>query len=230
VCGASTTQDTLSPELRAAFLDIGRTLPALWPTEVLSQPQRKALLRCLIEKVVVLRSPRDEVQTRIVWKGGATTTLTVPVTVGAFADLQGAAAMEQQILTLFAAGHTDDAIAAQLTQQGYRSPQRPSVLPSTVQTIRLKHGLMQRRHQSHPRRKAGYLTIPQLAKCLGVSTYWLHDRIQNGRIQIAKDPAMGVYLFPDHPTTLEQLRQLQTDPATCVSFTSTGQGRVSVQS
>jgi hypothetical protein len=28
----------------------------------------------------------------------------------------------------------------------------------------------------------------------------------------------GVYLFPDHPTTLEQLRQLQADPATRVSF------------
>jgi DNA invertase Pin-like site-specific DNA recombinase len=211
-------QDVLSPELRAAFLDIGRTLPDLWSTEVLSQPQRKALLRCLIDKVVVHRSPRDEVQTRIVWKGGATTTFAVPVTVGAFTDLQGAAAMEQQIRTLFAAGHTDDAIATQLTQQGYRSPQRSYVLPSTVQTIRLKHGLMQRRHQSHPRRKAGYLTIPQLAQHLGVSKYWLHDRIQNGHIQIAKDAAVGVYLFPDHPTTLEQLRQLQADPATRVSF------------
>ena len=136
---------------------------------MLSQPQRKALLRCLIDKVVVHRVPRDEVQTRIVWKGGATTTFAVPVTVGAFADLQGAAAMEQQILTLFAAGHTDEAIAAQLTQQGYRSPQRPQVLPSTVKTIRLKHGLMQQRHQSHPRHVAGSLTVPQLARRLGVS-------------------------------------------------------------
>jgi hypothetical protein len=108
----------LSPALRAAFLDIGARLPDLWQTEVLSQPQRKALLRCLIDKVVVHRAPRDVVQTRIVWKGGATTTLTIPVSVGAFADLQGAAAMEQQIVTLFAAGCTDDAIAAQLTQQG----------------------------------------------------------------------------------------------------------------
>jgi hypothetical protein len=99
-----------------------------------------------------------------------------------------------------------------------------------VQTVRLKHGLMQRRHQSHPRRKAGYLTIPPLAKRLGVSKYWLHDRMQNGRIQIAKDAAMGVYLFPDHPTTWEQLRQLQTDSATCVSFTSPGQGRARAQS
>jgi DNA invertase Pin-like site-specific DNA recombinase len=226
----ASAEGTLAPELRAAFLDLGRTLPGLWQTDVLSQPQRKALLRCLIDKVVVQRIPRDAIQTRIVWKGGATTTFAVPVTVGAFADLQGAAAMEQQILTLLAAGHTDEAIAAQLTQQGYRSPHRPYVLPSTVQTIRLKHGRMQRDHQSHPRRKAGYLTIPQLAQRLGVSKYWLHDRIQNGHIQIVKDATTGVYLFPDHPTTLEQLRQLQAEPSTRVSFTAPRQGRAIVQS
>jgi DNA invertase Pin-like site-specific DNA recombinase len=209
-------ENALAPEVRRAFLDLGRTLPDLWQTDVLSQAQRKALLRCLIDKVVVHRVPRDEVQTRIVWKGGATTTLAVPVTVGAFADLQGAAAMEQQILTLFAAGDTDEAIAAQLTQQGYRSPQRPHVLPSTVRTIRLKHGCMQQRHQSHPRQVAGYLTVAQLARRLGVSPHWLYDRLANGRIQLAKDPATGLYLFPDQPTTVEHLQQLQAGTRTQV--------------
>ena len=213
----ASTEGPLAPELRAAFLDLGRTLPGLWQTDVLSQPQRKALLRCLIDKVVVHRAPRDAVQTRIVWKGGAC------------ADLQGTAAMEQQLLTLCAAGHTDEAVAAQLTQQGYRSPQRSYVLPSTVQTIRLKHGLMQRRHQSHPGRKAGYLTIPQLAQRLGVSKDWLHDRIQTGHIQIVKDTTTGVSLFPDHPTTLEQLRQLQAEPSTRVSFTVPRPGRAAGQ-
>ena len=205
----ASAESPLASELRAAFLDLGRTLPGLWQTDVLSQPQRKALLRCLIDKVVVHRVPRDAVQTRIVWKGGATTTLAVPVTVGAFIDLQGAAAMEQQILTRFAAGHTDAALAAQLTQQGYRSPQRPDVLPSTVQIIRLKHGLMQQRHQSHPRHVAGYLTVPQLARRLGVSPHWLYDRLANGQIQLEKDPTTGLYLFPDQPTTLEHLQQLR---------------------
>jgi len=209
-----TVEGVLAPEVRAAFLDIGRTLPDLWSTDVLSQPQRKALLRCLIDKVVVHRAPRDEVQTRIVWKGGATTPFAVPVTVGAFADLQGAAAMEQQILTLFAAGHTDDVIAAQLTQQGYRSPQRSQVLPSTVRTIRLKHGCMQQRHQSHPRRVAGYWTVPQLARRLGVPRHWLYDRLANGQIHLAKDPTTGLYLFPDQPATLEHLQQLRA--GTCM--------------
>jgi DNA invertase Pin-like site-specific DNA recombinase len=210
--------DTLSPAVRAAFLDIGAKLPDLWATDVLAQPQRKALLRCLIDKVVVQRVPRDEVQTRIVWKGGATTTFAVPVTVGAFADLQGATAMEQQILTLCAAGYTDEAIAAQLTQHGYRSPQRPHVLPSTVRTIRLKHGRLQQRHQSHPRQVAGYLTVPQLARRLGISPHWLYDRLANGRIQLAKDPTTGLYLFPDQPTTVAHLQQLQAGMCTQVCF------------
>jgi hypothetical protein len=204
--------------LRAAFLDIGRTLPDVWATEVLSQQQRKALLRCLIDKVVVQRVRRDEVHTRIVWKGGATTTCEVPVTVGAFADLSAATEMEHQILALFAAGHTDEVIAAQLTRQGYRSPQRPQVLPSTVKTIRLKHGLMQKRHQSHPRRIAGFLTVPQLARALGVSSHGLYGRIHNGRIQLAPDPRTGLDLFPEHPTTLEQLRQLQTGAQLRIAF------------
>jgi len=185
---------------------------------VRSQPQRQALLRGLSDKVVVHRAPRDEVQTRLVWKGGAPTTVVVPVNVGAFADLQGAAAMEQQILTLFAAGHTDEASAAQLTQQGDRSPPRPQVLPSTVRTIRLKHGRMQQRHPSHPRQVAGYLTVPQLARRLGVSPHWLYDRLAHGRIQLAKDPDTGLYWFPDEPTTVEHLQQLQagTCPQVCV--------------
>jgi hypothetical protein len=209
-----TVEGVLAPEGRAAFLDIGRTLPDLWSTDVVSQPQRKALRRCLIDTVVVHRAPRDEVQTRIVWKGGATTTFAVPVTVGACADLQGAAAMEQQILTLCAAGHTDDVIAAQLTQQGYRSPQRSHVLPSTGRTIRLKHGCMQQRHQSHPRRVAGYLTVPQRARRLGVPRHWLYDRLANGQIHLAKEPTTGLYVFPDQPAPLEHRQQLRA--GTCM--------------
>ena len=177
-----TAEGALAPEIRAAFLNIGRTLPDLWQTDVLAQPQRKALLRCLIDKVIVDRAPRDEVQTRIVWKGGATTTFAVPVTVGAFADLQGAAAMEQQILSLCATGHTDEAIAAQPTNRAIAP--HSGLLPSTVRTIRLKHGRMQQRHQSHPRQVAGDLTVPQLARRLGVSPHGLDDRLANGRIRL----------------------------------------------
>jgi len=86
---------------------------------------------------------------------------------------------------------------------------RSHVLPSTVQTIRLRNGLMQQRHQSHRRHIAGSLTIPQLAGALGVSHHWLYDRVHNGTIEIELDAASGLYLFPDEPATLEKLSKLR---------------------
>lgn len=199
----------LPPALQAAFRAIGQKLPELWPCDVLSQAQRKALLRCLIDKVVIQRARRDQMHTRMVWRGGETTTFEVPVAVGARTDLPGAPEMAQQIRVLCAEGTSDDEMAQQLTQHGYRSPSRPAVLPSTVQGIRLTLGLLQNRSPSHPRRVAGYLTVPQLARVLGVTPHWVYHQIKRGTIPIGRDERTGLSLFPDQPETLEALERLR---------------------
>jgi hypothetical protein len=199
----------LSPALQAAFRAIGQKRPALWSTDVLSQTQRKALLRCLIDKGVLQRARRDQVHTRIVWRGGEPTTFEVPVAVGALTDLPTAHEMAHQIRVLFAAGKSDDEIARQLTQHGDRSPSRPAVLPSTGKGIRLKLGLMQQRSQSHPRRIAGYLTVPQWAQALGLTPHWVYHQIKRGTVVIQRDTQTRRSLFPDRPETLEAFGQLR---------------------
>jgi len=203
------TPPLLPRDLQETFQALGQKLPEVWHTAVLSNAQKKAFLRCLIDKVVIHRSAQDQVTTRIVWKGGATTTRQIPIPVGTFADLSFANEMEQEILRLARQGVSDEEIATRLTDNGYRSPMRPSVLPSTVQTIRLAHGILHTPHQSHPRRVPGYLSVSQIARHLGVSVHWVYDRLHNGRIRIAKDPRTRGYLFPDTPRMLEQLRHLK---------------------
>lgn len=188
---------------------MGQNLPALWRQGQLSRKQQKALLRCLIDKVVAHRASRDQIHLRIVWKGGEVSTFDLPITVGSLANYSKADIMTERILAMFDAGLNDSEIAAQLTGEGFRSPKHPQLLRSTVQGIRLRHGKMQTRHQSHPRQCAGYLTVPRLARALQISRHWIYDRIHNGMIEIDRDEATGLYLFPDQPDTLEQLRQLQ---------------------
>src|SRR5215472_16897814 len=130
----------IPPTLREAFSTLGDSLSTLWHQDTLSRAQRKALLRCLLEKVVLDRRTPDTITTRIVWRGGAVTELEVPCTVGTLRDLTGFAQMEAQVLRLEAQGHADEDIAQRLTAQGFRSPQRPRVLASTIRTIRLRHG------------------------------------------------------------------------------------------
>jgi DNA invertase Pin-like site-specific DNA recombinase len=209
---AALTPTSLPEELKAAFTAIGEKLPLLWDQEaLLSTPHKKALLRCLIDKVVIHRTAPDQVQTRIVWQGGATTTFQVPVTVGSLTSLPNFSTMEQLILDLSQQGKPDEEIADYLSTLGYRSPMNThQVLPSTVKTIRLRHRIFQKRSQSHPRQIPGYLTIPQLARALDLPPSWIYDRIHNGSIQISKDKQTSLYLFPDTPDTLEKLQQFKS--------------------
>jgi DNA invertase Pin-like site-specific DNA recombinase len=199
----------LAPELRQALERAGQQLPELWSREgFFSQAQRKALLRCLIDKVVVQRTAPDRVRARIVWRGGEATSADIPVTVGSLSRLSFAEEMEKEVVKLARRGQSDAQIAERLTQHGFRSPHRPVVLPSTVKSIRLHHGLMVKRSQSHPRRIKGFLTLSQVAEQLQVSPHWIYDRIHNGTIQVNKDPEWQLYLFPDKPTTLARFRKL----------------------
>jgi DNA invertase Pin-like site-specific DNA recombinase len=198
----------LPPDLQAAFTAIGRKLPDVWSQ--LSHQTKKALLRCLIDKVVIHRLARDSVQVRIVWKGGDTTTRQVPIPVGSFAELSTADEMEKIIIDLSRQGKTDEEIADHLTALGHRSPMDTQrVLPNTVKIVRLKHGIFQKRSQSHPRRVERFLTVPQIAKALDISPHWVYDRINNGRIQVVKNADTGLYLFPDEPATLEMFKDLK---------------------
>ncbi len=200
----------LSPQIRQALEQAGEQLPELWDQEdFFSQAQRKALLRCLIDKVVVHRIAADSVHARIVWRGGETTMTDIAVSVGSMTRLSFAADMEKAILQLARQGQRDEQIADYLTGQGYRSPQRSVVLPSTVKNIRLRHGLLVKRSQSHPRRIAGFLTLSQIAERLQISPHWIYDRIHNGTIRVSKDPEWQLYLFPDKPSTLTLFRKLR---------------------
>jgi DNA invertase Pin-like site-specific DNA recombinase len=218
-----TAEDQLADEQKAAptyiipqdllelLRDMGPRLPELWNAKLLKSSQKKALLRSLIDKVVIHRLAHDQVQTRVVWRGGATTGEVVRVTVGKLAWLSGAEEMESTIERMTNEGHSDTVIAKHLTATGHRSPRADQVLESTVRNVRLRKGLLRRAHQSHPRRVVGFLTVPQLAKKLGISRWWISDRINNGMIKANKDAQAKCYLFPDTPEMLAGLMSLITE-------------------
>ena len=116
--------------------------------------------------------------------------------------------MEQAILTLAGQGKTDEEIARRLTSDGHRSPRHTTVLPSTVQYIRLRHHILINNRQSHPRRVTSFLTVPQVAEKLKIERDWIYYRIHIGTIEVTRDPVRKLYLFPDTAETVRRFRQL----------------------
>lgn len=208
----------LPSELKSAFTQIGQKLPDIWNSDTLNRIQKKSLLRCLIDKVAVHRVGRDVVHTRIIWKGGETTTKDLPIPVNSIAALSNAKELETLILELAQKDIPDQEIAEQLTLSGFRSPARLTLLPSTVKRVRLQHGIMIKDHQSHPRRIPGYLTVPQIVSTLQVKTHWVYDRIHKGTITVSRDPETNLYLFPDQPSTIERFKKLKSGEVKYLRF------------
>ena len=198
-------------DLRQLLRDIGPKLPELWNAELLKTSQKKIATAELDRQGGDPSHRPNQVQVRVVWRGGATTSEVIRVTVGKFEWLSGAEEMKETIVRMTGEGHSDKEIAEHLTGAGHRSPRADTVLESTVRIVRLRKGILRRAHQSHPRRVDGFLTIPQLAKKLGIATWWISDRIHNGTIKAKMDEKAKCYLFPDTPAMLAELTALVTE-------------------
>lgn len=195
--------------LREAFSSLGESLPARWQDDTLNQAQRKALLRCLIDKVVLERVRPDHVAVRIVWRGNLVTELGVSVNVGSITALSNHEEMVAQLLALESEGRSDAEIAQLLSELGFRSPMSDKMLESTVRILRLRHGRIHRFKGPRPRQVAGFLTVTQMARELRVDPQWLYHQIRRGKVIIERDPTTRLYLFPDRPDTIEAFRNLE---------------------
>jgi DNA invertase Pin-like site-specific DNA recombinase len=201
--------ETLSDADREKFLALGPRLPALWEEPAMTRERRKALLRSLIDKVVLRRAATDCISARIVWRGGAVSDLEVAVAVSTYRVLPRGAEMEARLLDLARQGVDDATIAAQLTAEGHRSARCGHVPVDTVRHIRESHRVLRDWRPTHPWHIPGWLTLAELARKLQVSRDWIERRIRNGRIAIVRDAETRRFLVPDTDETLARFEALK---------------------
>jgi hypothetical protein len=195
----------------------GDQLPDLWRQGRLSHAQQKALLRCLIDKVVLERTPAAICQIRIVWKGGESTLEEVPVTVAGRNQLPFSQEMEKAVVRYARQGKTDDWIAREMNRLGYRSALRPFVPLSLIRTIRREHKIPMALRRK-PRAIPGYYTPRQIARRLKMPVSWIEVRILNETIHLELDETWQMFLFPSSPQTLKEFRKLRDGKVTQLWF------------
>lgn len=202
-------QPPMGKALESKVVALAGRLPQIWADPATTDAHRKALLRCLVEKVVLDRGAYDITLVRIVWRGGAVTELNVKMRVNSVAKLSRGQEMHDRVLELVRAGIPDDEIANILTSEGHRSPNSADrVLPITVQRIRFAAGIkvaVQRTKWCHA---PGILSANEVATTLGIPVNWLYVQIRKGRLRIDRQPT-GAHLFPNSPHTLEAVRSLR---------------------
>lgn len=195
-------------DLLEQLQDVGAHLPELWQDGILKTSQKKALLRTLIEKVVLQRVATDQVRVRVVWRGGQTTTVEMRVPVASFARLSDWKQIQDTVANLVREGQTDEQIAAVLTAKGHRAPSGGEITVGTVRKVRFMTRVLRYPKKSRTCHKSGYLTIAQLADKLKVEHAKIYWHVRNGTIDLKKDEITRCFLFPDKPSTVEQIKAL----------------------
>jgi DNA invertase Pin-like site-specific DNA recombinase len=184
-------------------------LPQIWVDPATTDAQRKALLRCLVDKVVLDRGEHDIALVRIVWRGGAVSALEVKMTVNAVASLTRGMEMRGRLLDLARAGMPDDEIAATLTGEGHRSPNcAEKVLPITVQRLRLGAGIKVAAQRNRWTHDPTLLSAPELAAKLNIPVNWLYVQIRQKRLLTDRQPS-GAYLFRNTPYVMDAIQKLR---------------------
>ncbi len=204
------------PELRAAFADVGKRLPELWPR--LASEARKRLLRTLVTAINLRREEDGIVQVRIVWVGGQVRECRVRLPISTRRRTEHEAKIVARIRTLVDEGLRDDAIAQQMNREGFAPCRSTKFTPLIVLKLRGHHkiflGLERIRRGTLP---IAY-TIAALARRLRVDSAWIYRGIAAKRIRIDRDPTYGCYLFPRTRDTVQELQRLRRGEIPHITF------------
>src|SRR5262249_29662967 len=115
----------LSPQDRDAIRALATQIPDLWEAETTTAADRKAIVRQLIDRVVVaVQEDSEYVDVTIHWVGGMTSAHELIRRVGRYEQMRDYEGLLGRILELRGQCRSARQIAEQLNREGWRPPRR----------------------------------------------------------------------------------------------------------
>jgi len=145
---------------------LAKNLPALWQAETTTGADRRAVVRQLIERVVLTRQGVGEtIEVMVRWRGGTETRHEVHQGLRRTADLSGFAALRARVTELRGQGQTGEEIAETLNREGHRTTRGGEYTGARVRSMCVRLGLT-----TVPAGIASAADLP------GKEEWWLPDR------------------------------------------------------
>jgi hypothetical protein len=211
----------LNEQDRDTIRRIASDIPALWQAPTTTAADRQALVRQLVDQVVVtLKGNTEQMPVEVQWVGGHRTCLSLIRPVGSLQQLSYYPELLQRTMALRAAGDDINTIARRLTEEGWRPIQGSGVWTyakvmrlldqpeaATLKPPRkpLSDGIPRQVHE---------WTTLELAEQLGMARDSLHNWVQKRRLRQRKVRYRGreVWLIWADEAELERLREMRDFP------------------
>ena len=200
----------LTDQERTTIEALAKNIPALWHAPATTNVERKQILRCLIDRVVVhVRCDSEHTKATIHWKGGYESHHEFIRPVKTYAQLHNFEALMARIGTLRDAGHDAGAIANALNAEGFRPPKQPgSFNKPMIYELLKRRGLIgnERNHDDQLGKHEWWLT--ELARALQMSDDKLRDWTVRGWVHFRKTPLQGYRVLWADADEVERLKKL----------------------
>lgn len=200
---------TLSAADRERIQSLSGSVAALWHASGTTPADRKEIVRCVVERVVVVIDKTTEFNdVTIVWKGGMTTHHRVSRPVGGYQQLKDYPRLTQRLAELHGQGLHFAQIATKLNDEGFVPPRRRGLFrEGTVQALMQNLGLVGELFRQDLVKKDEWW-IPALAQKLGVIPGKVHYWVKCGWIHARRTPSGKHWIvWADHDE-VARLRKL----------------------
>ncbi len=168
-----------------AIASLVEDFPRVWHDERTSDRDRKRMVRLLLEDVTVRKEEMITAQVR--FKGGATQTITLPISLGRRSAHEVIALIDTLL-----DDSTDAEVAEQLNQRGWRTYEGKLFHATRVLSLRRYHHL---KDHGTRLRERGLLSAHDAAQAYGVSRQTIRNWGRAGRISMYQADGRGIALF-----------------------------------
>lgn len=202
----------LSAQECARIRALANDIPILWRAPTTASEDRQAIVRELVERVVVtVQGESERVEVQIHWQGGTGTRFNLIRPVAKLEQLSYYPQLVARAVALNAQGHTASAIAAQLNAENWRPAKRRATF-----TAAMVNGLLARQGRrsvlaspaSSVSRGPGERTLQELAHELAMPTVTLYSWLKQGKLTARQAVGHGhpIWLVQADPEQLALLR------------------------
>jgi DNA invertase Pin-like site-specific DNA recombinase len=206
---------TLSREEREAIRRLATDLPTLWHAETTTAADRQAIIRQLVERIVVtVQGESEQVALEIHWIGGHRTHTRRMRPVARLDQLSYYPELLARVAALHQQGLGRAAMAQHLNAEGWRPAKRRQTFTADMVGVLLaRQGLGV--SPSRPRavaRKPDEWTLPELAYTLAMPEPTLYSWLRKGHLKARRDQGSGQWLLWADASELQRLRRLRQAP------------------
>lgn len=177
----------LSAEQREAIRRLAADIPALWHAPATTAAERQAIVRQLVERVIVtVQGDSERVDVQIHWIGGHATEATIIRPVARLDQLSYYPQLAARVTALHGQGCANTAIAHMLNAEGWRPAKRCETFNSMMagaMTARLGLRSRQRTPATTAERQANEWTLAELAHKLDMPQPTLYSWLRHGQFK-----------------------------------------------